>query len=256
MLATSRSCDQVIDEISNALQHDHAAVLSSAVYQHISACSRCRAGLLLLVRAFDPAPEHRAHEQTCAACQADLAAFIDLEAEAPVQAAELYPHVWWHLWRCETCAQTYEFTQTLRQAYHSGLLRPFRISRQAVPKALPVLKKMRISRPQLMFVLPETARVASTRSTDHRFVVFEDGDNEPEQRQFTVTVDEQRSDAWQVTITLHPPIPGLVVLALGSFRRVVPFNAEGTAVVHDVPAELLRHADGPALEIEVLASES
>ncbi len=183
-------CNQIIFELSAAFNQGRAPELSTAAYEHIAACSRCRAGLLLLVRAFDSGPDRSGIRDSCAACQADLAAFIDLEAESPAQAATIYPHVWWHVWQCETCAQTYEWTHTLLQAQQISLLRPLRLSRQVVQKRMPIVKHMRIPRPHLARVLPAHTGLVM-RSGDNRFVLFDDSDDEPEQHQFKVVVDEQ-----------------------------------------------------------------
>lgn len=65
-------------------------------------------------------------EQTnCAECRNELAAFIDQEAEQGTQAAaRSYPQVWWHVWSCRECAETYHLISALADAEETGQLAP------------------------------------------------------------------------------------------------------------------------------------
>lgn len=72
---------------------------------HIVACPRCRGRLLIVIVALAVLPEID-DDSSCDACDADLAAFLDLEQlSGPVEAARTYPHVWWHLLACPDCAE-------------------------------------------------------------------------------------------------------------------------------------------------------
>src|SRR5215216_2865099 len=142
-------CHQVIAELSQVLQEHPPAPLSDASYKHMSRCSRCRAGLLLLARAFDPEPNLLGTGIACDSCQTDLAAYVDLEAEDAALAATTYPHVWWHLWTCQECAETYDLTHMLLDAQHAGQLVPLYPPQRAMRHALPVFQHLRLTRPIL-----------------------------------------------------------------------------------------------------------
>src|SRR5215213_7057658 len=168
-------CNQVIAEISRSLHEHPPATHTLASYNHLSTCSRCRVGLLLLTRAFDPEPPLLGTSISCEACQADLPAYIDREAENPAAAAAMYPHVWWHLWTCEECAQTYEFTHMLLDAQREGQIAP-----------------LRLERPLLMAALPRRMpAISASRGSDNRYVLYDHFKEEPERQRFTIVAEEQ-----------------------------------------------------------------
>src|SRR5215208_5757161 len=174
-------CHHVIAEIAQALREHPPAPLSQASYQHVSRCSRCRAGLLLLVRAFDSEPNVLASEISCDSCQADLAAYVDLEAEDPALAAATHPHVWWHLWTCQECAQTYEFTHMLLDAQHADQLVPLYLTGRTTQHTIRVFPHMRLTRQLLMAALPRRFPALSVlRGSDNRYVLFDEAKEEPE----------------------------------------------------------------------------
>ena len=256
MNAESQICRQVIAEISQALQAHPQATLSPASYSHVSTCSRCRARLLLLLRALDPEPDLLEISISCDACQADLAAYIDLEIEHPILAATTYPHVWWHLWTCEECAQTYEFAHMLLDTQEAGQLQPLRLHRRATERATPVFQHLRLSRPLLMAALPRRIpAIAAARGSDNRYVLFDDTKEEHERQQFTIVAEEQDNDCWQVIVKVVPPPNGLLVLNFGTLRFVAPFTPDGTAAISDIPSDVLLHRDGPDMEIGIAPLE-
>lgn len=250
----SFDCNQVIAEITSALHHKSASVLSADTHQHLSACSRCRVGLLLLVRAFDSEPHPGATHQSCERCQADLAAFIDLEPEDPVEAATIYPHVWWHLWTCEMCGQTYEFTHTLLDAQRSGRLSPLQLPRPDPSTMVPIVRQVRLNRQFLESALPNRMlTTAALRGSDDRYVLFDETEDEPESRQFTIIAEEEGDGLWKVVVTVKPPPAGLLVLTIGTFRLVAPFNTEGMATIWDISSDVLLAPNGPEIEMGVVS---
>jgi hypothetical protein len=192
----------------------------------------------------------------CERCQSDLAAFIDLEAEDPVQAATLYPHVWWHLWTCEACAETYEFTHTLLDAQRAAEIAPLRFARRVDPDRLPLIRQVRLNRGVLALALPaRTSPAAVLRGSDDRYVLFDQTEDEPERHKFTIVAEELKDGAWRVFVTVIPPPPGLLVLTFGSQRFVAPFAPDGTAVVDAIPAEMLLRTDGPDMDIRIVTPD-
>jgi hypothetical protein len=256
MNSESQICRQVIAEISQTLYERPLATLTIASHTHLTTCSRCRAGLLLLVRAFDPEPDLLGTSIVCDTCQADMAAYIDLEAEDPSLAAAMYPQVWWHLWTCEECAQTYELTHMLLAAQHAGQIEPLHLNRRNTERAVPVFQQMRLTRPLLMAALPRRVpALSASRGPDNRYVLFDETKEEPERQQFTIVAEEQDNDSWQVTITVMPPPTGLLVLTFGTLRFVTPFAPDGTATISNIPSDVLVHPDGPEMEIGIAPVE-
>jgi hypothetical protein len=256
MNSESQICRQVIAEISQTLRQPPPATLTFASYHHLSTCSRCRVGLLLLTRAFDSEPGPLETSISCDACQADLPAYIDLETEDPASAAAMYPHVWWHLWTCEECSQTYEFTHVLLDAQRAGQIAPLRLHRRTTERATPVFKHLHLTRPLLMAALPRRIpAISASRGSDNRYVLFDDSRDEPERQRFTIVAEEQGDEVWQVIITVIPPPNGLLVLTFGTHRFVGPFALDGTATIRDIPSDVLMHPTGPEMEIDIVTVE-
>jgi hypothetical protein len=69
---------------------------------HVASCALCRGGFVTLAAQVVASPTI-----SCAACQINLAEFIDLEREDDVLAAQTYPGIWWHLLVCLDCAEVY-----------------------------------------------------------------------------------------------------------------------------------------------------
>ena len=204
-----------------------------------------------------PAPNYISLGRTCEQYQADLAAFIDLETDDPFQAATTYPHVWWHLWTCSTCSQSYEFIHVLLDTERAGDLQPLRLSPQPQRHRPAVLRHVAVPRQALMAALPSRqSRLAVTRgSSDEGYVIYDDTSDEPEDRQFTIVVREQPSGVWQMVANVTPPPEGLLVVLAGTLRFVAPFAADGTAVIDNIAADVLVHSDAPNLEINIVPVE-
>jgi hypothetical protein len=250
----SQECSYVIAEVAHALQQKTASGLSPSAYHHLITCDRCRAGLLLLVGATVPSVSTSTSPQICDHCQSQLAAFIDLESSDPVSAAATYPQVWWHLWTCHTCSQTYEFIRMLIEAEKSGALQPLRLNVHPPQTAAASIWRVPLTRPMLMQALPsrQPAFAITRGAITDTYVLFDEVEDEPEPRELTITVQEQADDAWQMVARMLPPPEGLLVLAAGGVRLVTPFDADGTAVIADIAADLLIDPQGPDLEVSVV----
>jgi hypothetical protein len=159
------ACRSVLAKIMQALESQDLAHLSPTLYRHLSACGHCRAELLLLVRRLGPQLYRHGARYSCEQCQADLAAFIDLELGSPVQAAATYPHVWRHLCVCWACSQTYECTHTLLAAERSGQLVPLHLLMRAAQRPAPVIRRVHLTRQILALAIPRTRNVRRDTKT-------------------------------------------------------------------------------------------
>jgi hypothetical protein len=251
----SQECSHVIAEVAHALQQKTATGLSPSAYHHLITCDRCRAGLLLLVGATVPAANEPPSSQICDLCQSQLAAFIDLESSDPVSASTAYPLVWWHLWTCRTCSQTYEFIRMLIESEKSGALQPLRINVHPPQTVAASLWRVPLTRSALARALPsrQPALAITRGAPTDTYVVYDEAEDEPEPRELTITVQEQAGDVWQMVARMQPPPEGgLLVLTAGALRLVAPFESDGTAVIQDIAADLLIDPQSPDLEISVM----
>lgn len=115
-------------KVSAWLQAHPTGVPPESLLLHVSSCPLCRGGLLLLAHdqvLTSMLPENDNHD----VCQDDLPAFVDWEQQfGSPEAMRAYPHVWWHLWFCGDCNDTYQNIQLLIQAEQDGLINPLRSS--------------------------------------------------------------------------------------------------------------------------------
>jgi uncharacterized protein YbaR (Trm112 family) len=118
------TCPDVRELIDSLQQSSPGAKTPRAILDHIAACPVCRGALLLFMAHLLQASPSTLNT-TCPECQYDLAAYIDEECQAGfISAYKAYPHVWWHLWTCADCAQTYHLISTIRDAEQNGDLLP------------------------------------------------------------------------------------------------------------------------------------
>ena len=115
-------CSKVNFEIIR--QGGHAAALRKELVDHINGCESCLEALRLLSESFSLPPAAHSPNNTCPACLSSLAAYIELEQRDPLGAARTFPSVWWHLWSCPACAETYHLTYDLLAASREGAIPP------------------------------------------------------------------------------------------------------------------------------------
>ena len=100
---------------------------SPALIGHVEHCNICQGVLLVLIVEVSELPAAMSNT-TCQQCLDDLPAYIEQELEDAMSALQAYPHVWWHLLSCGTCAETYLFTGALTKAERSGQLAPLQLA--------------------------------------------------------------------------------------------------------------------------------
>jgi hypothetical protein len=249
------ACRNVIAEMMKALKTHRLAYLSLALYQHLSVCERCCAGMLLLMRGLHPRLYRRDTGSSCEQCQADLAAFIDLELDTPAQAAATYPHVWRHLWACWACSQTYECTHRLLATERAGWLMPLRLLVGAAPRPMPSIKRVRLTRQILALAIPRMAGKV-TRGPDDDYILFDAIEEQAECHHLTIAAHEQANSLWRVVVTATPPSSGLLVLSSGAVVLAAPFDSSGRACIGDIPAYVLLDPDAPDIEVGVVPVEA
>jgi hypothetical protein len=239
-----------------ALRAQSATAIPADVLAHLSSCPRCRAGLLLTLRALAEKAGPPADTSLCADCQIELAAFVEQERANPAYAAEHYPAVWSHLWTCRSCAEEYVTVHALLDAEQDSalpqLLAPEPVLRQSVPHSF---QHILLTRGMLTAMLPpRSAAWATYRGSQQQgFVLFDASDAKP-MRQVTIVVREEDRDLWCLTVTTVPPVRGVLLLTAGVKSFTASFTAEGIATILNIPTQLLTHPDAPDLEIALQPS--
>jgi hypothetical protein len=237
----TRLCDDSLIELAAALRAHSPVALPPAVRRHVSACSLCRATLLLLLAANDTLPGWGRPPIDCRQCLVDLAAFVELERSRSAAAAQAFPQIWWHLWVCAGCAETYLLTQRLLDA-----------DRARQPAARPgmPLPPMRLSRSLLRLALPQCAGTpAQMRGGEAQHVLFDSPVAAQQRYQLTIIAEDLGHGVWQIQIGVQPPVAGFAVLACGGIALRARFDSAGLARLDKLASELLLTDDGPDLEL-------
>jgi hypothetical protein len=242
------SCAQARHELLGNLQASYVSQPTLPVRAHISACPSCRAALALLTTFDLPSAPLSIG---CQQCQVDLAAFVELEQQqGPRQALDTYPQVWWHLWTCAGCLETYDITRALIEAEQRGELKLPAIIAPALP-AERLIHLLRLTRQFLNIAIP-APQVAVARGSQDGPLVISEGPA-PGGAHFVLSVESQRKGGWKVAVRVVPPPAGQLVLTLGTAEFRARFDASGLATVPDVPAALLTAVNGPDMVIDIAA---
>lgn len=222
----------------------------AALCEHVALCPRCQGALAALaVAALGLTAPPAAI--SCQQAEEELAAFIEQEAEEGSAAAiRAYPQIWWHLWSCEVCAETYRITRALlaadqpvRSAVQAMSVTLFGPPRQPQPA-------LRLPRSFLYRALAGSIPASSAVRGPARFrnVLTE---KEIANQRFTISVQRQVDGEWQIHVSVKPPPTGWLILKLDATRFRARFDQQGEAVVQNVPFALLTASDGPDLSIDI-----
>ncbi len=242
-------CEDVLQWLRTAVQAKDLVPMP-AIQAHVAGCPICQAVMLLLVGEVTNSPISPTIID-CEHCRAELPTFIEWESEAPARAIRDYPQVWWHLWTCDTCAETYRLTRVLVEAEQHGVIGMpdiLRIGAVFTPQ-LQIL--LRLTRAFLTRALPAPlplARIMRGHSDgpivlSQRKIVAD--------RNLVLSVEKQPNRDWAVRVVLTPPLAGWLVLKLGEAEFRARFDAQGIAVADNVPAELLTGTAGPELVVGI-----
>ena len=157
----------------------------------------------------------------CIRCEADLAAFIDAERRAPLQAHRTYQHVWDHLQTCEACRELYRMiTLTL----DDSAIFPTS-SRTEKPRVADWIRQsilIIVDRDEIRWSLPPDALRGivrrSLRGEREDWFELVSPTMVPSDR-FAVSVDVQPgpNDRWILAVTLDPPPTGEILVEIGAY---------------------------------------
>lgn len=231
--------------------HNPTALPPEQLIAHITSCATCRGQLVLLMTEIVGVPLH-IQGISCERCQRDLPAYIDMEAHTDLRlAVQTFPEIWWHLWTCEECAETYRVIVEIgKQQVPSEILRPM------------VVHTPNVDRPAWLFELSRTLLnhffqtqvrlgVAWGEHNGDAVVLEEVADD----HEITFSLQRDTNNGWKGVIRITPPITGRVGITIGTHTLVTTLSVEGVASVLLLPNNLIEAADGPSISVFIEPDE-
>lgn len=245
-------------ELHRVLEQHQPLVVGRAVLEHLRSCPGCRGRLFTLIAILAPEYINNAESGECDPCEADLAAYIDLEQQDAQLAVRIYPHVWLHLWFCERCLHVYDLVKATMMDPHLP-----DISRAEAPRpsmqSTAVVQRIRVTRKALALIVPPRLAVAPVfrGRDDHGHVVYDDyhDEGDGESRQITISIQLMSDGGSMLSVTVLPPIAGKAIVLIGEQLFEAIFQGDGSARFDSIPAEMIVAPDAPDLEISIVTSD-
>lgn len=247
------TCERVRQWLTSARPVGETPAQNAALHAHIQECPTCERELNTYAAALLAVPVE-ALAQPCAASEADMAAYIDVEREEGMEMArQIFPHVWWHLISCAACAETYRLTQALVDSVEDGGLGP-------LPLAAPVQQAPAHTQDATPLQLRVTRRVLSQFLAVQQVLGVARGGSEEasvlaevasERACLSVSIQQDASGRAALLVVVEPPLEGAAVVRFGEATFRTPLDAHGRALFADVPASLLAAVSGPDVEISI-----
>jgi hypothetical protein len=242
-------CEDLRRWLGQATHANHHIQPTHTLPAHVAECEVCQGTLVLLAAtALDVPPPATI---TCQDCMLDLPAFTEREHDDPIAAAHAYPQIWWHLWTCPECVETYQLTLALLAAEGRGEISTLRPIAKSTPPKLEPSVLLRLTRQFLRRALPPPMLLAPTMRGQSEGPVVLSSCAVAAGQLLTLSVQEQSNGDWSVSVDILPPQSGWIVLVFGDKRFRTLFDTQGAAVVAHVPATLLASTAGPDLVVEL-----
>ncbi len=250
MTADLLRCDEAMHHLAVAISNGNPALVSENTRRHLSECPLCRASILLMFRASDMAPAPQSI--SCDECLEDLPAYIDLKDTDAAEAAQTYPGVWWHLWICPDCSETYSLTRMLLDSHKP---QNWVLHQPGARQPLEWLHPICIPRSDLRGLLPNPYNLRlTTRGADRRQAIFDGAIDAEETHQCTVWATKMDDASYQIDVESFAPLDCTVEFRCGDVQLHATFDAEGWARLGAVPVALLTDENGPDLNLTFVAT--
>jgi hypothetical protein len=222
--------------------------------EHVRDCADCKHALALLAASLGIAapPSNPSYET----CEADLAAYVDLEyAKDSVVAGRRFPHVWWSLWLDLESAEVYEGMQYLVAASQEGLLAAMPVPKvQYSPGDTTTRKTYLYTLPRMVlsYTINPPAQYGSWRGEEQGALQVLDEEEVEESYRLSMSVEAQDSDHYALSVSLEPlPEAAKLIVTIGEREYQALFDEDQQAVIRDIPSELIVSSDGPDLIIHI-----
>lgn len=241
------SCHTVRSILMLTLTNSRRALQTPQITRHFTHCPDC---LALRSHLFNLLVSDRAEPvEDCDACQDDLAAYVDLFLDAGARAAaESYPHTWWHLWGCASCAEVFAQTAALASAERRGALSPLPIARPN-PAEPRVIGRLSVA-PQAVARLFQIRELLGSAYGGEDELILDEGEDDG--YSFQLSVHREPGGTWAILVTVIPPVEGQAVVQVGANTFYAPFDSQGIAQVTGIDASLFRDGQ-PAISVAIEA---
>lgn len=182
----------------------------------------------------------------CSDCLEDIALFVECEQrEGILKAIHTYPDLWYHLWTCKECAETYHMTHDMVVAEQQGKMPT--LSTYVRPSSLVkkrIIEIVTLTRDLLTqaFATVTQPQFVAAGSDDSDIVIV---DEQTDHGSVTVSVQPDRTRSWHITVHVIPPPVGCAVVQCSDRYFRATFDEQGEAVFPDIPADILASLDGP-----------
>lgn len=229
MVMDQLSHHDVLTWLRNVLASGIAVVTPPHLYLHLAGCRSCQ-GALLTTALLNPGRLPEPVAPAALGCQAmfdELAAFMEEDRLVGTRIAlRQYPHMWWHLIQCPTCAAIYAATMP---NYHPlPNVQSFTIAAQALQKTFNFFMARRRGQPTPQLL-------TEYDSAEYRLIAT----------LLRLPGDGKAPDApWEIAIASEPCFEGAIRAVWGDYELTAPLDADGRATLanlsHVTIADLVR----------------
>jgi hypothetical protein len=242
------TCDEIRAALLLTMTRSQRPQPTPKLAQHLAHCPDCQAlrsylfGLLL--------PRTDEPTTSCAECQDDLAAYVDLSLDLGARvAAETYPASWWHLWSCPACAELFTYTAALATAERQRALPALPLIRPTAPQRR-VIGRLAIA-PGIVGRMIQTRELLGRAYGGEDDLVLDEA--ETEGYSFQLSLQREPAGTWEIRVGVIPPVVGQAVIQVGTTVFQAPFDLLGVAHVAGVPTMLFRDGQ-PAISVTIEAA--
>ncbi|NTW02898.1 MAG: hypothetical protein HGA19_16725, partial [Oscillochloris sp.] len=205
------ACEQVRSALQLSLSDYRQPVQTPGLAHHIVGCTACQAERLVLYTQLLPMATPPI--DACTRCEADLAAYVDTVLDQGNRiAAQTYPHVWWHMWTCQECAEIFAQTAALAAAERAGDLAPLPVARAVATSARQTIGKLFVRPLVLTHIVQRHALLGVSYGDEPPMIVDE---HDEDAHSFQLSMRQERDGRWQVLVTVMPPISGFAAITIG-----------------------------------------
>jgi hypothetical protein len=262
----SSEFEHMIQQLYQTIYQDPSQPISVQLYELISQNDSYRGALVLLMAKLlelPPVPE----QIDCQQCLDQLAAFVDYEIDYGTRAAaHQYASIWWSLWTCPECLESYLTMHALHKAVETGEiiplspLQPPLVQNLAQQLQAPLIVVFKLPRHFLNRVLsprPQLGTAMSGEQEHETVLARREIVTESNVVYFmTLSIEQQDDTRYQIIVNVAPPSEGIAIVKLGATVFHAQFDQQGRASTPTIPAIPFAEPEGPELEVEVQLKES
>jgi hypothetical protein len=247
-MGSTVTCDEIRAALLLTMTHSRRPQPTPTLSQHLADCADCQALRSYLFTMLLPGNDEPT--TSCAECQEDLAAYVDLSLDLGVRvAAEAYPGSWWHLWSCPTCAELFTYTAALATAERQCALPALPLAHAPAPQRR-VIGRLALA-PGVVGRMMQTRALLGRAYGGEEDLVLNEA--EANGYSFQLSLQHEPEGTWEILVSVIPPVVGQAVIRVGATVFHAPFDPLGIAHVSGVPTALFRDGQ-PAVSVTIEAA--